>query len=232
MWRRKLLTIWTAFCFSIALHAAESFTIRSAGPFGDLGVHYQIGGTFGGYGGFVRGPGGDGAYRIPLQYEGKPAVSLKAILYARGCQFTLFSVDLKADRTRSARFECRPLPTVTLNGRISPPPPSTRVLDIEIRYLSFWDHEFFEIMDGPVGSFSLGKAPLKADGRFQIEIPDFSKDSVTSQKKDAILEVLVVEHATWNIVEWVVPTGDAPHPKIGLPIQPDYGSEVEFTKRQ
>jgi len=130
---------------------------------------------------FVRDPGEDGAYRIPLEQEGKPAITLKAILYARGCQFTVLSVDLLSDATRNATFECLQLSTITLRGRISPPPSGAGALDVEIRYLSSWDHKFFGFSDGIVQSFSVGKASLNAGGRFQIQIPDFSKDPITNR---------------------------------------------------
>src|SRR6266404_5493161 len=49
------------------------------------------------------------------------------------------------------------------------------------RYLSSWDHRFFGIADGAIQSFSLGKTSLEGGTRFQIQIPNFSKDLVTTQ---------------------------------------------------
>ena len=116
-------------------------------------VRYFLTGAFGGYGSFVRDPGEDGAYRIPLEQKGKPAITLKAILYARGCQFTILSVGLMTNPTRSATFECNQLSTTTLRGRISSPPLNTVDLDVEVRYLSSWDHRFFGNIDGAIQSF-------------------------------------------------------------------------------
>jgi hypothetical protein len=91
--------------------------------------------------------------------------------------------------------------------------------------------KFFGLLDGGiVQQFSVGKAPLLAGGRFQIEIPDFSKDEVTQQMQNAYLQVLVIEHSTWNIVEEVLPQ-DLQHRNIGLKIWSGYGSEVAFTGR-
>lgn len=204
--------------------------IRPAAAIGHIEVRYFLTGAFGGYGSFVRNPDGDGAYRIPLEQEGRRANSLKAILYAPGCQFTTLSVDLMNNATRNVMFECRQLSAIALNGRISPPPSGTAPLDVEFRYLADWDHGFFGIIDGAIQSFSLGKAPLKAGGRFQIQIPDLSKDRFTNQMQDAHMEVLVVEHLTWNIVEWVLPPANLQYHQIGLKILASYEPEIDFTK--
>jgi len=230
-WRRTLI-LWIALCSGCVLEAGESFTIRSAAAAVPSEVRYFLTGAFGGYGGFVRDPGKDGTHSIPLESAGKPARSLKAILYAPGCQFTVLSVDLLSDPTRNATFECRPLSTITLRGRISPPPSGPGKLDVEIRYLASWDHKFFGIGDGLVQSFSVGKAPLSAEGRFQIQIPDFSKDSITNQMQDACLEVLVVVHSSWNIVEQVLPSGDLLYRNTGLKILPGYDPDLLFDVRR
>jgi hypothetical protein len=229
---RSLLILWIVCCSGCALDAAESFTIRSTGAVVHSEVRYFLTGAFGGYGGFVNNPDKDGTFRIPLEGEGKPASSFKAILYARGCQFTVLSVDLLSDPTRNATFECQQLSTITLRGRISPRPSGAGPLDVEIRYLSSWDHKFFGFSDGIVQSFSVGKAPLNAGGRFQIQIPDFSKDPITSRMQDAYLEVLVVEHSSWNLVEHVLPATDLQYQNTGLKILPGYDPEIVFGRRR
>jgi hypothetical protein len=77
----------------------------------------------------------------------------------------------------------------------------------------------------------VGKAPLNAGGRFQIQIPDFSKDRVTNQLQDAYLEVLVVEHSSWNLVGHVLPSADLQY-QNGLKILPGYDSEILFSWRR
>ena len=232
MLRSKTLALWTVLCWGSVPGAAESFTIRSAATTDRIEVRYHLTGAFGGYGGYVPDPDNDGAYRIPLEQDGKPAKSLKGILYAPSCQFVILSVDLLSDPTRSATFECRQLPTTTVQGRISLPPSGDVSLDVTISYLAFWDHEFFGIKDGQVQSFSMGKAPLNADGRFQVQIPDFSKDRVTNQMQDACLLVRVERHSNGSIVEQLVPSADLQYQKIGLKILPSYNSEIAFSKMQ
>jgi hypothetical protein len=87
-----------------------------------------------------------------------------------------------------------------------PLPTDAAPLDVEILYMSAWDHAFFGFVDGPVQQFKVGTAPLNADGRFQIAIPDFSKDAVTAQMPGAYLGVRLVAHSGGNLVQWVLPS--------------------------
>ena len=232
MWRRNGMALWTVLCFCSSAGASESFTINpAAAAIGRIEVRYFLTGAFGGFGSFVRNADRDGAYRIPLEQEGKLAKSLKAILYAPGCGFVLLSTDLTTTPTRNATFECRPLSTITLRGKISPPPSGGAALDVQVRYVSAWDHKFFGIADGIIEQFSVGKSPLLPEGQFQLQIPNFSKDRVTTQMQDAYLDVLVIEHSTWNIVEAILPSIDL-RCGSGLKILPSYDTEVVFSRRR
>ena len=226
---------------SCCLAAPEPFfSIRSKGTTGRVEVRYFLTGAFGGYGGFVRDAQKDGVYRIPLFVDrrteqagrsGTPAESLKAILYSTGCQFDLLSVDLNVTSNRTVNFGCRALPTIRLSGRILPPPKDAGPLDIEIHYLAAWDHGFFGFFDGAVARFKVATAPLDAAGQFQVEIPDFSKDAVTTQKIDAYLDVLVVSRSSGNIVQMVAPAGEWRHQNLGLKILSRYDPELPFKAR-
>ncbi|HEV3198234.1 MAG TPA: hypothetical protein VGZ73_10010 [Bryobacteraceae bacterium] len=232
MWWRRPLILWIAFCSGCIPGVAESFTIRPTGAAGGLEIRYFLRGAFGGYGAYIHDPDKDGAFPIPLEIEGKPVVGLKAILYAPGCQFAVLSVDLLSDLTRNATFECRQLSTIALRGVVSPPPAGAGAWDVEILYVASWDHKFFGIGDGFVQTFTLGKALLNAAGRFEIRIPDFSKDGVTSQTQDAYLEVLVVEHSTGKVVEHVYPSDALPYGRMDLKVSPEYGPEIWFSPRR
>jgi hypothetical protein len=204
-------------------------------------VRYFLSGAFGGFGGSVRETDEDGVYQIPLFVDPQteragekwtPAEFLNAILYAAGCQFKLLSVDLKATEIRTATFACTPLPRLTLNGRILPPVPDPGGANVEILYMASWDHRFFGILDGFVQQFSVGNTRLAADGRFQVEIPDFSKDVVTSQMRDAYLHVLVIAHSRGGQVKIIVPPANLQSAgSFGLKILPQYDSEVSFSFR-
>src|SRR6516165_10182309 len=89
-------------------------------------------------------------------------------------------------------------------------------------YLAAWDHGFFGFFDGAVAQFKVATAPLDAAGQFQVEIPDFSKDAVTTQKIDAYLDVLVVSRSSGNIVQMVAPAGEWRHQNLGLKILSRY----------
>ena len=149
----------------------------------------------------------------------------------RGASSPFFSVDFVSDSTRTATFGCQPLSSITLAGKISAARSSTRALDVEVRYLSLWDHTLFGFKDGMTQGFNVGRARLKTGGRFQIQIPDFSRDRVTMQMQDAFLEVLVVERSTGNIVEPVRPSPDLQYTGVGLKILPSYDSESFVARR-
>ena len=218
----------------------RSFTIRSADA-PPVEIRYFLRGAFGGFGGFVREADEGGVYQIPLFVDsqteragdtGTPAESLKAILYAPGCQFNLLSVDLKATMIRTATFACTPLTRTTLNGRISSLVSDSARLDVGIYYMASWGHSFFGFLDGPVEQFSIGNPRLAADGRFQVEIPDFSKDSVTTQMQPkAYLKVVVIEHSGGDRVQMAVPPANLLHNSIGLKILSHYDSQIPFSFR-
>lgn len=240
MRERRAVALCLVFCCGCLAAQESSFTIRSADTPVRLEVRYFLTGPFGGYGGFVQDSDNDGAYRVPLSVDpqrervgtsGVSAESLKAILYAPGCQFQLLSVDLKATPNRAADFECKPLSTVRLSGTISRPHSDTEQPEVEILYVADWDHRFFGIMDGMVQQFRIGTARLNSGGRFQVEIPDFSKDAMTTQKQDAYLEVLVIAHSGENPVERVVPPPAFQYNGLGLKISSRYDSEISFGAR-
>jgi hypothetical protein len=240
MRERSTVALCLVFCCGYLAAQESSFTIRSADTPRRLEVRYFLTGPFGGYGGFVQNSDRDGSYRIPLSVDpqrervgttGVPAQSLKAILYAPGCQFQLLSVDLKTTSNRAADFECRPLSTVRLSGTISWPHADTRQSEVEILYVADWDHRFFGIGDGMVQQFRVGTARFNSGSRFQVEIPDFSKDAVTTEKQAAYLQVRVIAHPGENQVERVVPPAALQYNGLGLKILSRYDSEISFSAR-
>jgi hypothetical protein len=75
MRRTKTLALWAILCCGSLSGRAEvdSFTICSPAAVGRIEVRYFLAGAFGGYGGFVRDSDEDGAYRIPLEQDGRMA---------------------------------------------------------------------------------------------------------------------------------------------------------------
>ena len=98
--------------------------------------------------------------------------------------------------------------------------------------MAFWSHEFFGIGDGPVVEFVVGKAPLQSDGRFEISIPDFSRDPVNAEKRSASLQFFVLDKKSSNIVAILAPSADLRAGNSGnLKILPRYDSEILFGPR-
>ena len=94
-----------------------------------------------------------------------------------------------------------------------------------------WYHRFFGIGDGEVQQFKVAKVQLDGEGRFQAQIPDFSKDIVTTQMQHAYLAVLIVQHSGGDRVQSVLPSTDLLYRNVGLKILSSYSSEISFTGR-
>jgi len=208
------------------LPAAESFTIRATESARHLTIRYFASGAFGGVGGSVN-SGDNGIATIPLEFEGKPAKTLKAILYQQGCQLTVMSVDLLTDATRNAKFECHLLPMITLRGTV--PVSRDDREDVVVRYDAHWSHGFLGYRDGPVMSFELGKAPVDADGHFELTMTDFSKDVISQQ--GAALSVIVVDHGSGTQLDSLVPPPVFQYQGFALKILPSYDYEITFSRR-
>jgi hypothetical protein len=113
VWKRITLICWAAFSLGSAPSAAESFTVHSAATVGHIEVRYSLTGAFGGYGGFIRDPSEDGAYRIPLEQEGKSAVALE-LCHAIAEKATVFKAN-ELDRLACAvAAACDEAPPPTL----------------------------------------------------------------------------------------------------------------------
>ena len=219
----------TCLLLPASLAADDEFLLRPVNSGATREVIFHISGAFGGFGDFRNAPGADGAYHIPLRYEGKPARELRAIVFSLECQIELVSVDLVADPKREVDLECRPLPKITLRGRVtsSLDPDATGV---EALYLAEWGHPFFGIVDGPVTQFRLGAAKLGNSGSFELELPDFWMDRVTSERKSAYIELLLRD-SRGNLAGILLP-GEELSNGLGLKILPVYPAEIALHKRE
>lgn len=198
---RKAVALF--FLFSAEIAAAE-FVIRvtPAARRGELQVRYFLSGEFGGLSGFeTRAVDADGV-AIPGESQGKPVKSLRAVLFLPGCEMDTVRAGDLSSGPREARFLCRPLATTRLQGRAgrSLPEPGRRAT-VAVYYLAHWTHAFFGITDGAVPMFDLGSAPLAADGGFEVTVPDFAADAISSGVgRDAALWVRLRDAETWNPV--------------------------------
>lgn len=105
----------------------------------------------------------------------QPAKMLKLLAYAPGCQFVTFTVDDLATSTRQGDFQCAKLPATTLNG-IVPSPSDQQQLQVEAMYVVNWASKFFGVPGAAISPLALARAPVEADGSFQMDLPDFTVD--------------------------------------------------------
>lgn len=117
----------------------------------------------------------DDKIRISANTTQRPAKSLKVLAYAPGCQFATFTVDDLVTSTRQGDFQCVKLPTTTLQGTV-PPPAGQQQLQVEAMYVVNWASKFFGVPGASISPLALTKAPVEADGSFQMDLPDFTAD--------------------------------------------------------
>jgi hypothetical protein len=147
-------------------------------------IRYLLIGPFGGYGGFIEPKPNKTDYEIEASTQGRPANSIKILVYATGCKFRTFNLDLTQIPNPIERFVCESLPQIRIAGKI----PSDLMLhenaELNVRYMAYWANSFFGTPDGPVIEFYLATTIPDSDGNFGLEIPDFSSDNIDSSHKD------------------------------------------------
>lgn len=195
-------------------------------------VRYFLVGAFGGYGGYVKQERGVHAYVVNTSYENKPATSLKAILYAPGCQIQTIALELRG-ASAETEFICRELPSVVLTGRIIPPRSfQGKEREVAVTYMAHWAQMFFGVWDGPVASFPVGTAIPDANGVFRIRLPDFGKDPIAAAKiQEESFSFLLREAKTWNALAALAPV-EARWSFHDLKIQSQYPNELVFHARE
>jgi hypothetical protein len=195
----------------------------------ELQVRYFLTGDFGGFGGFQSDRRGEHAVLIRTEVQGKPARSLKAALYAPGCQIqTISVVDLSVSDTQGG-FHCSPVGTAKLQGKFSRGPiTSGRTIEVQVRYLGYWGHRFFGIADGTVLSFNIAKFPVEANGSFQLLLPNFAENNgLPPQTEDASFSLVVRDASSGNILADLKPPA-ALSRDGDLKIIPSYPQRIEF----
>jgi hypothetical protein len=115
----------------------------------DATVVYYLYGAFGAVGESTMPMPNVHSYKIKMIYQGKLASSIKAVIYATGCEFDTFEANISADAVIEKSYECVPLPTVSLVGHIAHSRALLRKRNLEVvlRYLGDWECGFFELQD-------------------------------------------------------------------------------------
>jgi hypothetical protein len=196
------------FCVALTTAAWGSdkkhlFLIRVAPPVNpeSVQVRYFLTGDFGGHDGFQV-ETHEQEVAIRLDQTSKPPKSLKAVLYAPGCEIDLIRADDLKNGDREAEFACHPLPILDIPaGFPRPAALNPYQLDVEVSYLASWAHEFFGAGDGAAMTILVASVTAGKDGSFHLRLPDFSKDPLyASLEKNAELHFYVRERSSGNLV--------------------------------
>jgi len=196
----------------------------------DVTIYYYLYGTFGGVGSMATPARNVRSYRINPVYEGKLASSVKAVIYASGCEFTTFEFDITGESIDTT-YVCTPLPTLSLVGHIS----QTRLvrdrdLEVVVWYLGDWECRFFDLFDCMVPQIQLARAPVNENGEFEATIVDFSPEQSPPMRHRAELWLALRDAKTWNLIgAGLVPPKELRTRSItGLAIRPFYPPPIEF----
>ena len=179
---------------------------------------------------------------ISTMYGGAQAQHAKVAIYAPGCQFVTYDLDLSSDSDFKTKFQCEPLPTKIVHGFLSPeqfPNPIDRAekkLDIQGYLDGRWVCDFFLQMRGGscLGSViplrTLGELDLANKGIFELTIPDFTRDPVfgrfASHGKFGVIE-LALEEKKFGRGLGTIKADD--NLDLGLNVQANYPNPVMFT---
>ena len=124
---------------------------------------------------------------------------------------------------------CEDLPTIEFNGRVELPESVRRPYEIEINYMAYWVHDFFDVSNGPATIFHLTRVTPDGAGAFHLLLPNFTRDAVTlSFRRNAGLRFLARDRDTGEVVSWLAPANVEPKNLGDLPIKPKFPPEVVF----
>jgi hypothetical protein len=140
-------------------------------------IRYLMSGQFGGYGGFIEPRSNQTDYEIDASTQGKPANSIKILVYATDCKIQTFDLDLTRVPNPKERFVCELLPQIRIDGEIPSDLMRHENAKLNVSYMVFWANSFFGMADGPVTEFQVAKTLPDPDGSFRLDIPEFSADN-------------------------------------------------------
>jgi hypothetical protein len=182
-------------------------------------IDYFLTGSFGGYGGFVRAEKKKASFDIEPFVDGRPAGNIKIIAYIPGCEIA--TLDLTFSGTPIEQWlDCHPLGSVSFRGQLWPASTiQAQSREIEVNYLAMWSHRFFGIADGPVTTIRLGTVRPEWDGKFEIALPDFYRQSIL---RDGAIQFILRDTKTGNIIAFLQPAETTPNSPDWISVQPTY----------
>lgn len=182
-------------------------------------------------------------YYISALFGGSPARHAKVVMYAPGCQFAKYDLDLSGDSDTTTQFQCDTLPTKAIRGFLHPDEiPSNTVLaekklDIAGYLDGDWVCEFFLQQTGgsclgsdiPLGM--VGELDPALHGFFDMTIPDFTFDPVfgtfARHGKFGVIRLPLKEKQIGRGLGTITAEKG---PQFGLNVQRDYSDPVTFTR--
>ena len=184
----------------------------------------------------------------------KPAQQAKIVVYAPGCQFKAYAIDLDGVSDVSERFQCDSLPSKTLHAFLPPAQipsnkfPAEKNLVVSGEFEPDWVCDFFlqqrrlggAIVTGgsclgagiPLGV--VGDFDISNGGAFEITIPDFARDPLFKGTQSVprfvnFGEILLgVRDKKIDLGGWGIKPENA-GPESGLIVQGEYPNTVRFT---
>jgi hypothetical protein len=194
-------------------------------------VRYQLGGDE--LGRWVQPHRGVSSYFISTTHEGRPAIRIKALLYAQGCSIETLDLPVSGSSNQQYSFICRPLSNVEIVGALTRTDRLYgREVKLQAKYVARWAQSFLEFGDGIFTAIPVGDlAYLSPDGRFRLSVPDFSQDPLASAPDHAgEIQIWARDKTSGDLVAQLTPV----RPQViktrmgGLKIQSEYPSEIVF----
>ncbi len=178
-------------------------------PSEQITFSYMLYGNFGAHGGSATPRPNAQFIEVPFEVEGKPASAMKAYAWVPGCRIATFKIKVEAVNIQDS-YQCEPLGTVSLKGRIKESGMFRgRSAELRVDYSADWTCDFFGLADCIAPQISLGVFRLDREGRFEIELPDFANDPISSGSKiPSSFQLVLREVKTWNLISFVDPELD------------------------
>lgn len=164
---------------TVSVHFPEDFEMDG------LQINFLLTGSFGGYGSFVRTKPDVRSYEIPTSNKGKPAETLKIIVFSPHYRIKVF--DFPTLENRKEKIEIKPERSKTIRflGKVLLPkePPAGKIR-LQVSYTADWKCDFFGLDDCLLAGFPIASVGLDEDGSFRVDLPDFAGDEAIVSFKD------------------------------------------------
>jgi len=187
---------------------------------------------------------------ISARFGGAPARHAKVVIYAPGCQFATYDLDLGSGSDITEQFQCDPLPTKTVHGFLRPReiPTNTYLAEKKLDIAGYldgnWVCDFFfqrrrestiieagSCLGSDIPLDMVGQLDPARKGIFEMTIPDFARDPVfgnfATRGKFGVIELAVKEKRIGRGLATIKADDGS---ELGLNVQVEYRNPVIFTR--